>query len=193
MPGLHTFRVRCHSLSGQLMPAKVPLWLSAKTTKTETIVSPGGTWKGTFCMGKTELISVQLCENKWSKPECWWTQSCKTLRHSWLQVKGAAKRTVPPVQNECPQKMEGKKLVLYYFIRYYSFILPFVILEQPVFLGSLHLHPSFFSKSSFSALEAVSGNRVLPLEKVVQGLKRMCMWHWWHSTSLLHKHGSALF
>lgn len=43
MPGLHTFRVRWHSLSGQLMPAKVPLWLSAQTTKTETIVCPGGT------------------------------------------------------------------------------------------------------------------------------------------------------
>lgn len=62
MLGLRTFRVKCHSLSWQLLPAKVPLWLSAQTTETETIVSPGG--KSTSCMGRTELISEQLHENK---------------------------------------------------------------------------------------------------------------------------------
>lgn len=39
MPCLSAFGVRHHSLSGQLLLAKLSLWLSAQTTEPETLVS----------------------------------------------------------------------------------------------------------------------------------------------------------
>lgn len=141
MPCLSAFRVRCHSLIGQLLPAK--LSLSAQTTEPESVVcfSTGRTWSGTFCMSRTELLSVQWPENKQSKLECWAVNpALQDTAMTEYRLKTVGKRTSPPLQKEKCLKKESIILVLY---------LPFINLEQPVFLGCLQLHHSSSQKAVF--------------------------------------------